>query len=50
MQTWWSRTAATAGEKPQQKLTLKFHSVLGNVRHCDDMTPQLCGTAGPVYK
>jgi hypothetical protein len=48
-QTWWSSTA-TADDKPQQKLTLKFHSVLGNVRHSHDMTPQLCGTAGPVYK
>jgi hypothetical protein len=44
-----STTAATS-DKPQQKLTLKFHSVLSTVRHSHVMTPQLCGTAGPVYK
>jgi hypothetical protein len=43
-------TVATANDKPQEKLTLKFHSVLCTVRHRHGMTPQLCGTAALVYK
>jgi hypothetical protein len=31
IQAWWS-PFGTADDKPQQKLTLKFHSVLCNVR------------------
>jgi len=46
----WQLTVATANEKPQEKLTLKFHSVLCTVHHRHGMTPQLCGTAALVYK